>query len=91
MGNRKDKPTGMRLLSAVAAFMLIGSAAYLFVAGVNFYAGVVLATAILGLGIPSVSAGEGALEMIIGFFESFIDGVMEVIGGLIDALTSIFS
>lgn len=90
MGNRKDKPIGMRLLSSVAAFLLIGSAVYIFVAGINFFVGAVLAAAVLGLGVPSVSAGESLFEMIMAFFESFFDGVMEVIGGIFDAISSIF-
>ena len=90
MGNRKEKPIGMRLLSSIAAFLIIGSVIYIFVTGINFYVGVVLVAAILGLGVPAVSAGESFLEAITGFFEAFFDGVMEVIGGIFDAISSIF-
>ena len=90
MGNRKEKPIGLRLLSSVAAFMLIGAAVYIFVAGINLYAGAALAVAVLGLGAHSVSAGEGLLEMITGIFEAFFDRVMEVIGGIVDAISSLF-
>lgn len=90
MGNRRDKTIGNRLLSSVAAFVLVGSTIYIFVAGINFLAGAVLAAAVLGLGVPSVSAGESLFEIIAGFFESFFDGLMEVIGGIFDAVSSIF-
>lgn len=91
MGNRKEKPIGLRLLSSVAAFALIGAAVYLFLAGINFYVGAVLAAAVIGLGVPSVAAGEDLWEMIVGFFESFLDGVMEVIDWISEAISSIFS
>ena len=90
MGNRKSKPIGVRLLSSVAAFLLIGSVLYIFIAGINLYSGAVLASAVLGLGVPSVSAGESVMEMIAGFFETFFDGLMEVIGGIFDAISSLF-
>ncbi len=91
MGNRKDRPVGLRFLTAVAAFLLIGAAAYVFVAGINLYVGAVLAASVLGLGVPAVAAGESFWETIVGFFEAFIDGVMEVIGGIADALSSLFN
>ncbi len=90
MGNRKDKPMGLRLLSSVAAFLLIGSVVYILVSGISFYSSAILVAAILGLGGPSVTAGEGIVEMIVGFFESFLDGIMEVIGGIFDVIGSIF-
>lgn len=89
MGNRKSKPIGMRLLSSVAAFLLLGSVIYILVAGFTLYAGAVLAFAVLGLGVPSVSGGDSIMEMIVGFFESFFDGLMEVVGGIIDAISSL--
>lgn len=91
MRSRKEKPIAMRFLSAISAFLLIGTVIYIFIVGVSFYSGAVLATAVLGLGVPSISAGEGIIEMIIGFFESFLDGIMEVIGGIFDAISSIFN
>jgi len=90
MRNRKDKSIGMRLLSLIGTFLLIGSVIYIFAAGINFYSGVVLSTAILGLGLPAVITGEGVMEVIAGFFESFLDGLMEVVGGIFDAISSIF-
>ena len=90
MGNRKDKPIGMRFVSTIATFLLIGSAIYIFVSGFTFYSGAVLSAAGLGVGVPAVSAGEGVLDIIAGFFESFLDGLMEVIGGIFDAISSIF-
>ncbi len=58
MGNRKDKPIGIRLLSSVAAFLLIGSAIYMLIVGINFYVGAVLVAAVLGLGVPTLPAME---------------------------------
>lgn len=90
MANRKDRQIGLRLLSSLAAFLLIGVAVYILMAGMTLYAGVVLAASVLALAVPSVSAGESFLEMITGFFELFLDGVMEVIGGIAEAIASLF-
>ncbi len=90
MGNRKDKPLQMRLLSSLAAFMLIGSLIYIVFSGLNFYVGALLAAGVLGLGIPSVAAGDSVIEMVAGFFEALIDGIMEVVSGIFDAICSMF-
>jgi len=90
MGNRKDKSIGLRLLSSVSAFLLVGIVIYIVFAGFNLYSTTLLTTAILGLGVPSVIAGEGFFEVVLGFFEAFLDGVMEVVGGILDFIGSIF-
>ena len=91
MRNRKDKPLKLRLLATVGSFLLIGSVIYIIVAGLNLYAGAVVAAALIGLGAPSVAAGDSFLEVIAGFFEALLEGVMEVVSGIIDAISSIFS
>ena len=90
MSNRKDKSTGIRLLSSLSAFMLLGAGIYIFIAGINYYSGAMVAAAVLGLGTSSVLAGEGFVEIFLGFFEAFFDGLMEVVGGILDAISSIF-
>ncbi|MCP4264748.1 MAG: hypothetical protein GY777_04085 [Candidatus Brocadiaceae bacterium] len=57
-------------------------------------------SAFWGLGCPKTHheikdslgavAGESIFEIITGFLESFLEGIMEVIGGLFDAISSIF-
>jgi hypothetical protein len=90
MGNRRDKSVGMRILTSIAAFLLIGAFVYVFIAGINFYTGVVFGAALIGLGIPAVSEAESIWEIIAGFFKAFVDGVAEVIGGITEAISSIF-
>ena len=90
MGNRKDKSIGLRLLSSVSAFLLIGVVIYVVFAGFNLYSTALLTTAILGLGVPSAIAGEGFFEIVLGFFETFLDGLMEVVGGILDFFGSLF-
>jgi hypothetical protein len=68
MRNRKDKPLTLRLLSSIGAFLLIGSAIYMSFAGLSFLAGVVFATAVLSLGVPSISSSDSVLEVVTGFF-----------------------
>ena len=90
MANRKEKHNGLRLLSSVSAFLLIGVVIYIVLAGFDMYSTALLTTAILGLGVPSVITGDGFLEVISGFFEAFFDGVMEVVGGILDFFGSLF-
>ena len=90
MGNRKDKPLQLRLLTTLGAFLLIGSVIYMAVSGFNFYVGAILASAILSLGVPSVVSSDSVFEVVIGFFEAFIDGIVEVVSGIFDAISSIF-
>ncbi len=90
MSKRKEKPTGLRILSSISAFVLIGTGIYMFFAGINLYSGAIITSAILGLGVPSVMTGEGILEIIGGFFGAFFDGLMEVFGGILDFIGSIF-
>ncbi|MEM7193456.1 MAG: hypothetical protein AAF402_00810 [Pseudomonadota bacterium] len=91
MGNRKKKPIKFRLLSTLGSFLMLGAIVYILIAGFNLYVGAAIAASILSLGVPSVSAGEGVLEVVLGFFESFLDGIIEVVGGVLDAISSIFN
>ncbi|MCX7552274.1 hypothetical protein OS175_00160 [Marinicella sp. S1101] len=91
MSRRKERSAGLRLLSAVASFVFLGAGIYMFFAGVNLYNSALMTSAVLGLGIPAVVAGDGFLEMVVGFFEVFFDGLMEVVGGVLEALSSIFN
>ncbi len=91
MANRKDKPIGIRFLSAIAACLFIGSLVYVLVVGINLYVGAALAAAVLGLGAPSALEGESLIEIVVGFFESILDGVMEVIEAVAEFVSSIFS
>ena len=91
MSKRKDKPILMRLLFSVASFVLLGSLIYIVNAGINMYSGALLATAVLGLGVPTVISGDGFLEMITGFFEAFFEGLIDVVAGVFEAITSIFN
>ena len=90
MGNRKDKSLGIRLLSTVSAFILLGAGIYILFAGINFYSGALISASVLGLGTTSVMTGDGFVEIFLGFFEAFFDGIMEVVGGFLDVISSIF-
>ncbi|GAA4363950.1 hypothetical protein [Kangiella marina] len=90
MGNRKDKPIRMRVLSSVASLMLLGSIVFVLIAGFNLYVTSMMAAGFLGLAAPSVASGEGFFEILAGFFEDLIDGIIEIISGIFEAITSIF-
>ena len=91
MSNRKEKPIVVRVLSCVSAFVLLGVGIYGLIVGISWYSGSIAAMATLGLVVPSVISGDSALDMIAGTFEAFLDGLMEVFGGIFDLIGSIFS
>lgn len=68
----------------------MGAVIYGMVSGISMYTGALVATALLGLAVPSVSAGENLLDILVGTIEMFLDGLMEVIGGIFDAVSSFF-
>lgn len=90
MSNRKEKSTGVRFLSCISAFLMVVAIGYISIAGINMYAGTMLIASVLGLGVPAISAGEGFMDSILGFFEMFLDGLMEVFGGIGDFIGSFF-
>jgi hypothetical protein len=90
MTNRKDKPVLLRILSSISAFAFLGALIFVFFAGFDWVAGAVLASGALGLGVTSVVLGDSTLEVFLGFFEALFDGIMEVLGGILDFLSGIF-
>jgi len=90
MSNRKDKPITLRILSTVSAFAFLGALAVIFFSGFDWVTGAVLASGTLGLGVTSVVLGDGALEVVLGFFEALFDGLMEVFGGVLDFFSGLF-
>jgi len=80
----------VRVLSSVAAFLILGSLIYIYMAGVGFMSGSLFVGAVSGLGVLGVIEGDGVLDMMACFFESFFDGLMEVIGGIFDIISSVF-
>lgn len=90
MGNRKDKPWYFRLLGSVSAFVLLGAVIYVVFAGFNMYSTSILLAGLTGVAVPGVVLGDTFLEMVLGAFETFFDGIMEVLGGIFEAISSIF-
>lgn len=87
---RKEKTTQRRILNSVASFMFIGSIIVLLVAGFNGYMTTLLATGALGLAAPSVMSGDSLFEIIVDFFEALLEGIADIVAGIVDAISSIF-
>ena len=91
MSKRKDKPMAIRLLNTVCAFMLIGSAIYIFIFGINLIPSLFLLSAIGGISGPVVlGSGDGIVECLVGVFEAFVEGVLGVFETIGDIFGSIF-
>ncbi|PID62502.1 MAG: hypothetical protein CR974_03490 [Gammaproteobacteria bacterium] len=89
--NRKDKSIGLRLLSSISAFMLIGTIIYIIVAGLSIFSGMLIVGAILGLGGPAAVTGEGVMDIISGFFTALFEGITEIFVVISDFFASMFS
>ena len=85
--NRKDKPLIRRIFGTISSFVLIGACGYAFFAGVNALTGLIIALAILSIATPVVIDGGSIIELFVGIFEAFLEGLM----GVVDAIASIFS
>lgn len=91
MEDKEQKPLLFRLLTSIGSLMLIGSLVYIVVAGIDYYSGVILAVAFLGLAGPCVVAGEGVFEILAGFVEIFVEGLTTALEGVVEALGSLFN
>jgi len=92
MKEHKKKPITIRLLNTVSAFALIGTAIYIFFAGISLIPSLVLLAAIGGISGPVLAGGsEGILECLVGILESFVEGVIGVFETIGDIFSSIFS
>lgn len=90
MVNKKNKPWYLRLLGSISAFVLLGSVLYVFFTGFNLVSSALLVAGVSGLVVPAVVSGDTFFEMVLGGFEAFFDGIMEVVGGIFDFISSIF-
>ncbi|PIE44722.1 MAG: hypothetical protein CSA45_05575 [Gammaproteobacteria bacterium] len=88
--NRKDKSIGIRLLSAISAFMLIGTIIYIIVSGVSVFSGMLIVGSILGLGGPAAVTGEGVMDIISSFFTALFEGITEIFVVISDFFASMF-
>jgi len=88
MTERKKKPIAIRILNTVCAFGLIGSAVYIFFAGITLIPSLILLAAIGGISGPVVAGGsEGILECFVSILESFVEGIV----GVFEAIGNLFS
>ena len=84
---RKDKPIGMRFMSAIGSFALVGASGYMLFSSINLVASTIFIIAILSICVPVMSQGGSIAEIVVGVFEAFIDGIREVI----EAIFNLFS
>ncbi len=90
MKDREKKPLKIKFIAVVGSMMLIVSLVYVGFAGFNYYAGSIIAVAILGLAGPSVVAGDSLMGIVGGFVEMIVEGVITIVIGIAEAISSIF-
>jgi hypothetical protein len=80
----------IRFLGASCIFLLVGSIVYIAVAGLSFVSGFIVAASLTGLVGPSVVAGDGFLEMLVGIFELIMESIQTIFEVIFDTISSIF-
>lgn len=92
MAEQKEKPIAVRLLNTVCAFLLIGSAVYIFLVGIGLIPSLIFLAAIGGLSSPIVVSGgsESIFDSFASVFEAFVGGIIGVFETIGDIFGSIF-
>ncbi len=90
MSDKQEKPIQVRVLNAVVSLALLASVVYILVAGIDLASSLILLAAIGGLAGPIVVSGAGVVEAVVGMFEAFVEGVLEILSAIADLLSSIF-
>ena len=90
MRNKQKRHTGIRVLASISSLVIIISVVYMFVAGANLASSLILMSALGGLAGPAVVAGDGFLDIIGGFFEIFLEGILSIFEGIAEIFSSIF-
>lgn len=87
MKRRRERSVGMSVLNSFCAVLLVGSACFMFFAGLQLIAMGSFVVAALGIAVPVLIAAEGIGEMLSGFFEAVAEGFLAIF----EAISSIFS
>ena len=90
MRSNEESSKSSRLLMSMGSILLIGGLIYILVSGLNLAVGLALLSGQGIIGGPVVAAGGGVGEMVSGFFEALLEGVIGIFSGIADAIGSIF-
>jgi len=90
MKKREDRSPKIKALNAICASVLLCSAVYVMVAGMNIAAMGIMATSVVGLVTPVVLSGEGILEIVTGIFEAVFEGIAVIVVGFAEIISGFF-
>ncbi|AKS41153.1 hypothetical protein [Wenzhouxiangella marina] len=91
MKRRSDRSIGMKLLNAMMALLLLGSACFMLIVGLHVIAISALLVSVAGLATPVILSGEGIVDMISGFFEAILEGLLAIVEGITEFFSGLFS
>ncbi|EXJ12531.1 hypothetical protein [Nitrincola nitratireducens] len=91
MKKKVERSKGLRVFNSLCAALLMTSVIYILVMGFNSIVMAVMVISVAGAAAPLIHSDEGILEIVIGTFEAMIDGVVAVIEGIVNTITSLFS
>lgn len=91
MKKKVERSKWLRAFDSLCAALLIGSAVYIMVIGLNSVAMAAIAISVAGTAAPLVQRDEGILEVVVGIVEAMIDGVVAIFEGIASAIAGLFS
>jgi len=90
--DKGNRPLQIRAFNCICSLVLICALVYILVAGLEKVAAVLIVVSIISAATPVVYAGGNVLEMFVGFFflEALLEGIMLIVEGVTNILSSIF-
>jgi len=88
--DKGNRPLQIRAFNCICSLVLICALVYILVAGLEKVAAVLIVVSIISAATPVVYAGGNVLEMFVGFLEALLEGIMLIVEGVTNILSSIF-
>lgn len=88
---RRERKVLFRVVNAISSIVLVASAAYLYFIGISVLAVSCIVISLCCIGAPVVTAGEGVLEVFVGFAEALFHAVIDAVVGIFEAIGNAFS
>ena len=86
---RKNRPGWVKTLACAGSIALFGALAHAMTAGFSYAAAAVAMGAAAGLAAPAIASGDGIPDVIIGFLEMVLEGVLVVVETIGQALSGL--
>ena len=88
--DKGNRPIQIRAFNCICSLVLICALIYILAAGLEKVAATLIVVSIISAAAPVVYAGGSVLEIFVGFLEALLEGIMLIVEGVTNILSSIF-